>query len=281
MDSASFQWNCPFEEVGLEVTDVSEHTGFPEMMDGRVKTLHPKVHGGLLCLRDNPSHREAAESQGVEMIDLVVVNLYPFENRGSPGVYLAEAIEQIDIGGPSMLRSAAKNHRDVTVVCDPEDYSRVLEAFEAPDQLTSLRAELARKVFARTAAYDTAISAYLEKQAEVEPDLEEISGFPAKMKLEADKAMTLRYGENPHQQAALYGDFLDHFKQLQGNELSFNNILDVLFFGLPDRRFEKPRSPFSSTPTLRSGKCGSFGRGMGTCLRHRPAGPFWWNHCGQ
>jgi len=228
-------------EIGLDVTDVSEHTGFPEMMDGRVKTLHPKVHGGLLCLRDNPSHREAAESHGVEMIDLVVVNLYPFEETvARPGVYMAEAIEQIDIGGPSMLRSAAKNHRDVTVVCDPEDYSRVLEAFEAPDQLTSLRAELARKVFARTAAYDNAISAYLEKQAEVEPDLEEISGFPSKMNLEADKAMTLRYGENPHQQAALYGDFLDHFEQLQGKELSFNNILDVSSSAYLIGEFEKP-----------------------------------------
>ena len=228
-------------EVGLEVTDVSEHTGFPEMMDGRVKTLHPKVHGGLLCLRDNPSHREAAESEGVEMIDLVVVNLYPFEETvARPGVYLAEAIEQIDIGGPSMLRSAAKNHRDVTVVCDPDDYSRVLEAFEAPDRLSSLRAELARKVFARTAAYDTAISAYLDKQVEVEPDLEEISGFPSKMNLEADKAMTLRYGENPHQQAALYGDFLDHFEQLQGKELSFNNILDVSSAAYLIGEFEKP-----------------------------------------
>ena len=131
-------------EVGLEVTDVSEHTGFPEMMDGRVKTLHPKVHGGLLCLRDNPSHREAAESHGVEMIDLVVVNLYPFEETvARPGVYLAEAIEQIDIGGPSMLRSAAKNHRDVTVVCDPQDYPRVLDAFASSDDQALLRAELA------------------------------------------------------------------------------------------------------------------------------------------
>lgn len=228
-------------EVGLEVTDVSEHTGFPEMMDGRVKTLHPKVHGGLLCLRDNPSHREAAESHGVEMIDLVVVNLYPFEETvARPGVYLAEAIEQIDIGGPSMLRSAAKNHRDVTVVCDPQDYPRVLDALASSDDQALLRAELARKAFARTAAYDTAISAYLEKQAEVEPDLGEISGFPSKMNLEAEKAMTLRYGENPHQQAALYGDFLDHFQQLQGKELSFNNILDVSSAAYLIGEFERP-----------------------------------------
>lgn len=228
-------------EVGLEVTDVSEHTGFPEMMDGRVKTLHPKVHGGLLCLRDNPSHREAAESHGVEMIDLVVVNLYPFEETvARPGVYLAEAIEQIDIGGPSMLRSAAKNHRDVTVVCDPQDYPRVLDALASSDDQALLRAELARKVFARTAAYDTAISAYLVKQAEVEPDLGEISGFPSKMNLEAEKAMTLRYGENPHQQAALYGDFLDHFQQLQGKELSFNNILDVSSAAYLIGEFERP-----------------------------------------
>ena len=228
-------------EVGLEVTDVSEHTGFPEMMDGRVKTLHPKVHGGLLCLRDNPSHREAAESHGVEMIDLVVVNLYPFEETvARPGVYLAEAIEQIDIGGPSMLRSAAKNHRDVTVVCDPQDYPRVLDALASSDDQALLRAELGRKVFARTAAYDKAISAYLEKQAEVEPDLGEISGFPSKMNLEAEKAMTLRYGENPHQQAALYGDFLDHFQQLQGKELSFNNILDVSSAAYLIGEFERP-----------------------------------------
>ena len=228
-------------EVGLEVTDVSEHTGFPEMMDGRVKTLHPKVHGGLLCLRDNPSHREAAESHGVEMIDLVVVNLYPFEETvARPGVYLAEAIEQIDIGGPSMLRSAAKNHRDVTVVCDPQDYPRVLDALASSDDQALLRAELARKVFARTAAYDTAISAYLVKQAEVEPDLGEISGFPSKMNLEAEKTMTLRYGENPHQQAALYGDFLDHFQQLQGKELSFNNILDVSSAAYLIGEFERP-----------------------------------------
>ena len=138
-------------EEGIPVMDVSEHTGFPEMMDGRVKTLHPKVHGGLLCLRDNDHHRKAAEEHGIGMIDLVVVNLYPFEETvARAGVTFEEAIEQIDIGGPSMLRSAAKNHRDVTVVCDPSDYDRVLESFQSPGQGASLRRELAQKVFART-----------------------------------------------------------------------------------------------------------------------------------
>jgi phosphoribosylaminoimidazolecarboxamide formyltransferase/IMP cyclohydrolase len=126
--------NCPFvKRENVPVTDVSEHTGFPEMMDGRVKTLHPKVHGGLLCLRDNPEHQEAAKTHGIGMIDLVVVNLYPFEETvARAGVTFEEAIEQIDIGGPSMLRSAAKNHRDVTVVCDPADYDRVLASMDLP-----------------------------------------------------------------------------------------------------------------------------------------------------
>ena len=144
----------------VPVTDVSEHTGFPEMMDGRVKTLHPKVHGGLLCLRDNEDHLKAASDHDVQMIDLVVVNLYPFEETVSrAGVSFEEAIEQIDIGGPSMLRSAAKNHRDVAVVCDPSDYDRVLDAMSGEAEWTALRKELALKVFQRTSAYDGAISA--------------------------------------------------------------------------------------------------------------------------
>ena len=228
-------------EKGMEVIDVGEHTGFPEMMDGRVKTLHPKIHGGLLCLRDNPEHRKSAEEHSIDLIELVVVNLYPFEETvARDGVSLEEAIEQIDIGGPSMLRSAAKNHRDVTVVCDPKDYPRVLDGLEDMNNLTGLRAELARKVFARTAAYDSAISDYLNKQADTEPDLGEISGFPSEMKLQEPKAMTLRYGENPHQQAALYGNFLNHFKQLQGKELSYNNILDISASAFLIGEFEKP-----------------------------------------
>ena len=228
-------------DENVPVTDVSEHTGFPEMMDGRVKTLHPKVHGGLLCLRENPEHREAAKTHGIGMIDLVVVNLYPFEETvARASVTFEEAIEQIDIGGPSMLRSAAKNHRDVTVVCDPADYDRVLASMDSSDSGASLRRELAQKVFARTASYDLAISNYLQSQSDDVPDLDAISGFPAEMEIHSKKAMSLRYGENPHQQAALYGDFLDHFEQLQGKELSYNNILDVSAAAYLIGEFERP-----------------------------------------
>ena len=228
-------------DENVPVTDVSEHTGFPEMMDGRVKTLHPKVHGGLLCLRENPEHREAAKTHGIGMIDLVVVNLYPFEETvARASVTFEEAIEQIDIGGPSMLRSAAKNHRDVTVVCDPADYDRVLASMDSVDSGANLRRELAQKVFARTASYDLAISNYLQSQSDDVPDLDAISGFPAEMEIHSKKAMSLRYGENPHQQAALYGDFLDHFEQLQGKELSYNNILDVSAAAYLIGEFERP-----------------------------------------
>ena len=164
---------------GIEVTDVSDHTKFPEMMDGRVKTLHPMIHGGLLCLRDNPKHVEAASSHGIEMIDLVVVNLYPFEETvGRANVTFDEAIEQIDIGGPSMLRSAAKNHKDVIVICDPKDYPRVLKSMEAGELDSNFRKELALKVFTRTSAYDGAIRSYLATQGnQDELDMDSISGF--------------------------------------------------------------------------------------------------------
>ena len=231
-------------EEGVEVTDVSDHTGFPEMMDGRVKTLHPKIHGGLLCLRGNEDHRKAAEANGIELIELVVVNLYPFEETvAKHGVTLTEAIEQIDIGGPSMLRSAAKNHEDVSVVCDPADYERILPALKKEDEaaLKKLREQLALKVYRRTAAYDAAISTYLSEQVDAgEPDLDAISGLPKVMEVTCEKAMTLRYGENPHQQAALYGSFLDHFEQLQGKELSYNNILDVSAAAYLIGEFERP-----------------------------------------
>src|SRR3954466_14994647 len=152
-------------EKGLPVTEVSQHTGFPEIMEGRVKTLHPKIHGGLLCRRDKPEHLAEAKKNGIEMIDLVVVNLYPFEQTvAKPGVHFEEAIENIDIGGPSMLRSAAKNHESVTVVCDPSDYDPVLTALAAeksnPAQLAELRRKLALKVFQRTSTYDAAIARY-------------------------------------------------------------------------------------------------------------------------
>ncbi len=233
-------------DEGVEVTDVSDHTGFPEMMDGRVKTLHPKIHGGLLCLRGNDAHLEAAEANGIELIELVVVNLYPFEETvAKPDVSLPEAIEQIDIGGPSMLRSAAKNHGDVSVVCDPADYDRVLESLNSQDLevLRNLRRELALKVFSRTASYDAAISGFLADRAAAdaeEPDLDAISGLPNRMEFSCEKAMNLRYGENPHQKAALYGSFLDYFEQLQGKELSYNNILDVSAAAYLIGEFERP-----------------------------------------
>ncbi|HRI83772.1 MAG TPA: bifunctional phosphoribosylaminoimidazolecarboxamide formyltransferase/IMP cyclohydrolase, partial [Opitutaceae bacterium] len=227
-------------EKGLPVTEVSQHTGFPEMMEGRVKTLHPKIHGGLLCRRDKPDHLAAAQQHGIDLIDLVVVNLYPFEQTvAKPHVEFEEAIENIDIGGPSMLRSAAKNHESVTVVCDPSDYSAVLAAMANPAELGALRRKLALKVFQRTGSYDTAIAAYLEKQMEA-PDLAALSGFPEKISLSYKKAQVLRYGENPHQQAALYGTFHEHFEQLQGKELSFNNILDITSATYLIGEFEKP-----------------------------------------
>ncbi|MEO6568249.1 MAG: bifunctional phosphoribosylaminoimidazolecarboxamide formyltransferase/IMP cyclohydrolase [Opitutaceae bacterium] len=231
-------------EAGLPVTEVSEHTGFPEIMDGRVKTLHPKIHGGLLCRRNNPGHLAQAADHDIALIDLVVVNLYPFEETvAKPGVPFEEAIENIDIGGPSMLRSAAKNHESVTVVCDPADYSTVLAALGEeethPAKLAELRRTLAGKVFQRTAAYDAAIARFLELQA-TGPDLEALSGFPATLTFSWKKSQSLRYGENPHQKAALYGTFHDHYAQLQGKELSYNNILDITAATYLIGEFERP-----------------------------------------
>jgi len=227
-------------EQGLPVTEVSRHTGFPEIMEGRVKTLHPKIHGGLLCRRDRPEHLREAEANGIALIDLVVVNLYPFEQTvAKPGVPLEEAIENIDIGGPSMLRSAAKNHASVTVVCDPADYEAVLAALAAPATLDALRRRLALKVFQRTASYDGAIARHLEGEFG-EPDLAAVAGFPPTLTLTYAKASGLRYGENPHQQAALYGRFFEHFEQLQGKELSYNNILDITSATHLIGEFERP-----------------------------------------
>jgi phosphoribosylaminoimidazolecarboxamide formyltransferase/IMP cyclohydrolase len=227
-------------EKGLPVIEVSQHTGFPEMMEGRVKTLHPKIHGGLLARRDKPEHLAQAKQAGIDLIDLVVVNLYPFEETvAKPNVSFEEAIENIDIGGPSMLRSAAKNHESVTVVCDPADYPAVLAALAQPESLHALRRRLALKVFQRTGRYDTAIARYLEAQA-AEPDLAALSGFPERLTLEFKKAQSLRYGENPHQQAALYGTFHEHFQQLQGKELSYNNILDITAATFLIGEFQRP-----------------------------------------
>ena len=212
-------------EAGLTVTDLSAHTGFPEMLDGRVKTLHPKVHGGLLYIRGNEQHEAAIRQHQIEPIDLVVVNLYPFEQTvARPGVELGEAIENIDIGGPSMLRSAAKNHESVTVVVDPADYAAVAEQVSGTGETTlELRRRLAAKVFARTAAYDSAIAQHLQNAFNsAEPD-----SLPSVLRIHAPLAQPLRYGENPHQAAALYGTFREHFQQLHGKELSYNNILDL------------------------------------------------------
>ncbi len=212
-------------EAGLVVKDISEHTGFPEMLDGRVKTLHPKVHGGLLFIRGNAKHEAAVQEHNIQPIDLVVVNLYPFEQTvARPDVPLHDAIENIDIGGPSMLRSAAKNHESVTVVVDPLDYAEVAGQIQATGNTTlELRRKLAAKVFARTAAYDAAIAAHLQKEFIAAQG----SGLPASLSIFAPLAQPLRYGENPHQKAALYGKFREFFQQLHGKELSYNNILDL------------------------------------------------------
>jgi phosphoribosylaminoimidazolecarboxamide formyltransferase/IMP cyclohydrolase len=211
-------------DAGLAVKDISEHTGFPEMLDGRVKTLHPKVHGGLLYIRGNETHEAAVKAHDIAPIDLVVVNLYPFEQTvAKPNVALHDAIENIDIGGPSMLRSAAKNHDSVTVVVDPADYAEVAVQIKAGGNTTlEFRRKLAAKVFVRTAAYDAAIAAHLQKEFSADKN-----ALPTSLIISAPLAQPLRYGENPHQAAALYGKFHEYFQQLQGKELSYNNILDL------------------------------------------------------
>ncbi len=212
---------------GLAVIELSEYTGFPEMLDGRVKTLHPKVHGGLLYLRGDATHESTVQKHGISPIDLVVVNLDPFEATvAKPGVTLHEAIENIDIGGPSMLRSAAKNHESVTVVVDPADYAEVSAQVSAHGQTSLvLRRRLAATVYARTAAYDAAIASHLTRA--FAEDAGSVAAPLPTLAVSAGLAQALRYGENPHQKAALYGKFDEYFKQLHGKELSYNNILDL------------------------------------------------------
>ena len=209
-------------QAGLPVIPIDAVTGFPEMMEGRVKTLHPKVHGGLLARRGHSGDRAALQQHGITPIDLVAVNLYPFrETIAKPNVGFEQAIEQIDIGGPSMLRSAAKNHQDVIVVVDPDDYPVVLAGLKANDVSAELRHTLAAKVFAHTAAYDATIYNYLEKDR---------PGWPERITLALERRQELRYGENPHQAAALYAadePGIRDLEQLHGKELSFNNLLDV------------------------------------------------------
>jgi phosphoribosylaminoimidazolecarboxamide formyltransferase/IMP cyclohydrolase len=222
-------------EAGIPVKDISELTGFPEMLDGRVKTLHPKVHGGILHIRDNPQHRTAVNQHGIQPIDMVVVNLYAFEKTASkPGVSFHELIENIDIGGPSMVRSAAKNFQDVAIVTSPEEYDAIAQEMQSSGGSLSLATKwrLAQKAFATTAAYDSAIASTLERVASPEGKLELAEGgFPETLRLSFRKAFDLRYGENPHQNAALYSDGsskgVANGSQLQGKELSYNNIVDL------------------------------------------------------
>jgi phosphoribosylaminoimidazolecarboxamide formyltransferase/IMP cyclohydrolase len=225
-------------EAGLAVKDISDLTGFPEMLDGRVKTLHPKVHGGLLYIRGNAEHEAAVAAHGIEPIDMVVVNLYAFEKTAAqPGVAFGHLIENIDIGGPSMVRSAAKNFEDVAIVTRVADYPALIEELKSADGALSreTRWRLAKEAFALTAAYDSAIANTLEKIAEApEPSAQaapQALGLPASLRIHIPLAQSLRYGENPHQRAALYADGsglgIAGAMQLQGKELSFNNLVDL------------------------------------------------------
>jgi phosphoribosylaminoimidazolecarboxamide formyltransferase/IMP cyclohydrolase len=227
-------------ESGVAVKDISELTGFPEMLDGRVKTLHPKVHGGILHRRDNPKHIAAVAEHGIAPIDMVVVNLYAFEKTAAkPGVAFEELIENIDIGGPSMIRSAAKNFHDVAIVTAPADYDAIAAELEREAGRLSLTTKwrLAQKAFATTAAYDSAIASTLERISpnSLQPDSFQpqpgASSFPNTLRFTFQKTLDLRYGENPHQKAAMYSDGsgagVANARQLQGKELSYNNIVDL------------------------------------------------------
>jgi phosphoribosylaminoimidazolecarboxamide formyltransferase/IMP cyclohydrolase len=227
------------KEAGLNVRDVSDLTGFPEILGGRVKTLHPKVHGGLLAVRDNPDHQRQVNQNDIQYIDMVVVNLYPFsETVARDDVTVEEAIENIDIGGPSMIRSAAKNFEDVVVIVDPSDYAAVADELDANGGVSrGTRLRLARRAFETTASYDSAISDFLEGSIVLDPSSEKLliaknDELPARLTIFAKKLMHLRYGENPHQRAAFYltsasGGGIAGAEKLQGKELSFNNLIDL------------------------------------------------------
>lgn len=237
-------------QANIPVREVSDYTGFPEMMDGRVKTLHPRIHGGLLQLRDDEEHRQQAAEHSIPPIDLVVVNLYPFEATcDRPGVSLEEKIEQIDIGGPSMLRSAAKNHRFVTVLTDPADYERLTSEMVQHHGSTTqaFRSECARKVFRTTSRYDALIADELTREAAQEdPAVLERENLPQQFALPLSKVQDLRYGENPHQKAAFYdlrvpgANGLVQAKQLHGKELSYNNLMDADASWRLVREFDRP-----------------------------------------
>ena len=223
-------------DSGIQVKDVSELTGFPEMLDGRVKTLHPKVHGGILHVRQNQAHQAAVAEHGIAPIDMVVVNLYAFEKTAAkPGVRFEEMVENIDIGGPSMIRSAAKNFQDVAIVTSPADYAAIAEEMQRSGGELSLATKwrLAQQAFATTAAYDSAIASTWERVHSNGAgfELAAPAGFPPTLRLSLNKVLDLRYGENPHQKAALYADGsglgVANGRQLQGKELSYNNIVDL------------------------------------------------------
>ena len=225
-------------DSGVEVINISDVTGFPEICDGRVKTLHPKVHGGLLARRDDESHLQALKDNQIEFIDMVCLNLYPFRQTiAKPDVTMEDAIENIDIGGPSMLRSAAKNYKDVTVVCDPADYAQIIEEIKASGNTTvHTRLQLSAKAYTHTAEYDSMIATYMRKAA----------GLNEKLFLEFDLVQSLRYGENPHQEAKFYSKAevgaysLANAKQLNGKELSYNNIQDATPALCIAREFDEP-----------------------------------------
>ena len=225
-------------DSGVEVINISDVTGFPEICDGRVKTLHPNVHGGLLARRDDPEHLKALKDNNIEFIDMVCVNLYPFRQTiAKPDVKMEDAIENIDIGGPSMLRSAAKNWADVTVVCDPADYEQVLGEIRAGGNTEkATRLKLSAKAYTHTAEYDAMIAAYMRAQA----------GLNEKLFLEFDLVQSLRYGENPHQSAKFYREekevpySLAFARQLNGKELSYNNIQDANAALCIVREFDEP-----------------------------------------
>jgi phosphoribosylaminoimidazolecarboxamide formyltransferase/IMP cyclohydrolase len=235
-------------DAGIAVKDISELTGFPEMLDGRVKTLHPKVHGGILHRREDQAHRAAVAEHGIQPIDMVVVNLYAFEKTASkPGVHFEELIENIDIGGPSMIRSAAKNFHDVAVVTSPADYESIAEEMSKSNGALSAETKwrLAQKAFATTAAYDSAIASTLERvSANGNFTLHAADGFPDALRLSFKKVTDLRYGENPHQKAAMYSDGstsgVANARQVQGKELSYNNIVDLQAAWDLAQEFEEP-----------------------------------------
>ena len=275
--------SAALKAAGLPVTDVAELTGSPEMMDGRVKTLHPKVHGGLLAIRGNAEHDKAAAEHHIQPIDLLVVNLYPFEATVAKGASADDCIENIDVGGPAMIRGAAKNHDSVTVVVEPSDYARVLEAMSANGGATTLalRRELAAKAFARTAAYDAAISNWFANENNTDaPDWRAFGGR---------LGQALRYGENPHQKAAMYVADCSRFgvataRQVQGKELSYNNINDT------DAAFELVSEFAPSKPAVaiikHANPCGvaegvNAERRLSQSARLRFRQRVWRHHCAQ